>query len=295
MILGYDVAMDTSFLQSQEWAKFQTETGVKTRVFAIGGNQVQVLVYPTPLGDFWYVAHTNLLPEHYDELIAKAKLANILFIRFESQTKLAVLPNSARPVKHRQPANTVLLDLSKPVEEIFANMHQKTRYSIRQAETKNVKISWEKNAAVFHDLMKETAVRDHFNPHPQVYYEKMLACPLVEQITIFLENKPLASSIFIGFEKTFTYLHSASSGEHREAMASYLIQWTAIQYAKHKGFTTYDFWGVAPEGDENHSLAGVTRFKIRFGGERYQFGQAFEIPISKYKYWLFGLLKKMRF
>lgn len=287
--------MNTSFLQSQEWGEFQKQTGTKTRVFTIAGNQLQILVYSTPLGDFWYVAQANVSSEVYEELANKARTEHILFLRIEAQTSLDKLPKNARLVKPRQPANTVLLNLTKSAEDIFASMHQKTRYSIRQAETKNLKISWEKNAAVFHTLMKETAARDNFNPHPQEYYAKMLACPLVEQITIYLENKPLASSIFIGYQKTFTYLHSASSGEHRDAMASYLIQWTAIQHAKNKGFSVYDFWGVAPEGDENHSLSGVTRFKIRFGGERYTFGQAFEIPIQPFKYWVFILLKKIRF
>lgn len=293
-ILGYAMPMNTSFLQSQEWGKFQEQTGVKTRIFEVMDQKVQALIHPTMLGDFWYFAHVDLSPEACKELIAKAKSENILFLRIESRVPLATLPKGAQIVKHRQPAETVLLDLNKSVTDIFAVMHQKTRYSIRQAETKNLTISWEKNAKVFHELLQETAARDHFKPHTEQYYATMLACPLVEQITVYLENKPLASSIFIGFEKTFTYLHSASSSEHRDAMASYWIQWNAIQHAKAKGFEIYDFWGVAPEGDEHHSLSGVTRFKIRFGGVRFTFGQAFEIPIQPLKYRLFNFLKKLR-
>lgn len=294
MILGYAMPMNTSFLQSPEWGKFQEQTGVKTRFFEVVGQKLQAIIHPTLLGEFWYIAHASLPHDAYAELVSKGKSENILFLRVESQVPLVTLPKGARMVKHRQPAETVLLDLTRPVPEIFAAMHQKTRYSIRQAETKNLTISWEKNANVFHDLLTETAARDNFKPHPLEYYSQMLLCPLVEQITVYLENKPLASAIFIGYQNTFTYLHSASSSEHREAMASYLIQWTAIQRAKAKGFTIYDFWGVAPEGDEKHPLAGVTRFKIRFGGMRYQFGQAFEIPIQPWKYRLFNFLKKIR-
>lgn len=286
--------MNTSFLQSQEWGKFQEQTGVRTRIFEVAGQKVQALIYSTMLGEFWYVAHVSLSNDACTELVAKGKLENILFLRIESQVPLLTLPKGAQIVKHRQPAETVLLDLNKTIADIFAAMHQKTRYSIRQAETKNLRVSWEKNAKVFHELLLETAARDNFKPHTEQYYSNMLACPLVEQITVYLENKPLASSIFIGFEKTFTYLHSASSSEHRDAMASYLIQWNAIQHAKAKGFEIYDFWGVAPEGVEHHSLSGVTRFKIRFGGARYAFGQAFEIPIQPLKYRLFNFLKKLR-
>ncbi len=293
--MGYAILMNSSFLQSPDWGKFQESVGVKTRIFQVGGESVQALVYTSPLGDFWYLAHVNVPLAIYEEIIKQAQAAkNVLFVRIEPQTSLLELPKTARLIKHRQPEFTVRLDLTKPLADIFANLHQKTRYSLRQAEEKNLRVSSEKNSEIFNSLLKETVARDTFNPHPQVYYEKMLACPLVEQITIFWENKPLASSIFIGFDKTYTYLHSASSSEHREAMASYWAQWSAIQQAKIKGFTTYDFWGVAPEGDEKHSLAGVTRFKIRFGGERYQFGQAFEIPLKPFRYWLFNFLKKIR-
>ncbi len=287
--------MNTSFLQSEEWGHFQEQTGVKTRFLALSQGKVLVLVHTTPLGDFWYIPHAELSLETCMEIKALAKAdKRVLFIRLEPYASLPQLPVGACKVKNRQPAETVLLDLGKPVTDIFASMHQKTRYSIRQAETKNLHVSWEKNTEVFHELMKETATRDNFAPHPREYYDKMVNCPLVEQVTVYLENKALASAIFVGFEKTYTYLHSASSSEHRDAMASYLIQWQAIQRAREKGYEVYDFWGVAPEGDENHSLSGVTRFKIRFGGTRYKFGQAFEIPVQAFKYKIFNFLKKIK-
>ena len=59
-------------------------------------------------------------------------------------------------------------------------------------------------------------------------------------------------------------------------MPTYLLQWEAIRWAKEKGCTQYDLWGVPDEDDEtleanftdrNDGLWGVYRFKRGFGGE----------------------------
>ena len=278
-------SMDKSFLQSPEWGAFQAQVGGQPKIIA----NVQVLEYATPVGNFWYLPHAS----RGEVLIPEAKKQGIVFIRVEPLVS-GPLPTGARPVKNRQPQNTLILDLTKSLENLLAEMHQKTRYNIRLAEKKNLKISWEKNPELFINLMKDTSRRDKFGAHSPEYYKKMLDCKLVEQGTVFFENQPIASAIFIGYEKTYIYLHGASSNEHRDAMAPHLLQWSAITRAKNNDFTRYDFWGIAPEDADNHPLAGVTRFKLGFGGQRYEFGQAFERPIKPFKYAIFNLLKKIR-
>lgn len=277
--------MDKSFLQSPEWGAFQAQVGGQPKIIT----NVQVLEYTTPVGKFWYLPHAS----GAEALIPEAKKQGVVFIRVEPVIASS-LPASAVAVKNRQPQNTLILDLSKSLENLLADMHQKTRYNIRLAAKKNLKISWEKNPELFINLMKDTSARDKFGAHSPEYYQKMLDCKLVEQGTVFFENQPLASAIFIGYEKTYTYLHGASSNEHRDLMAPYLLQWSAITRAQTNGFTKYDFWGIAPDGADNHPLAGVTRFKLGFGGQQYEFGQAFEIPIKPFKYAIFNLLKKIR-
>lgn len=287
--------MNTSFLQSPEWGQFQQQVGVKSQLLAVSGTQIQALIYPTPLGNFWYIPHADLSFEGYQELVHLAKKQkNIIFIRVEPQKPLTAMPAGAHVVKNRQPEHTVILNLNRDLPDILAAMHQKTRYSIRAAQEKKLSVDFGKNKQIFHDLMRETAKRDNFIPHPPEYYNHLIDCPLVEQITVSLANQPLATALFIGYKQTYTYLHSASSSLHREAMASYWLQWQAIGHAKEHGYSMYDFWGVAPENDEKHSLAGVTRFKIRFGGERYQFGHAFELPVKRWRYYVFIFLKKLR-
>lgn len=59
-------------------------------------------------------------------------------------------------------------------------------------------------------------------------------------------------------------------------MPTYAVQWAAMRWAKARGCTTYDLWGVPDEPEEtlerhfterNEGLWGVYRFKRGFGGQ----------------------------
>ena len=71
------------------------------------------------------------------------------------------------------------------------------------------------------------------------------------------------------------YFYGASSNEHRNLMAPYAVQWSAMQWARTKGCTSYDLWGVpdyeleyleSEFAQKNDELWGVYRFKRGFGG-----------------------------
>jgi peptidoglycan pentaglycine glycine transferase (the first glycine) len=78
--------------------------------------------------------------------------------------------------------------------------------------------------------------------------------------------------------KTAWYLYGASTEVERNRMPTYLLQWEAIRWAKSKGCTEYDLWGI-PDMDEeelekaftakrsHEGLWGVYRFKRGFGGD----------------------------
>lgn len=280
-----------SFLQSWEWGEFQGQVGNTPRRFLVNGVAVQIFVHHVPFGVFWYVPHADLESKDYELLRAFARQENkVIFIRVESLS-LIELPAGVILVKHRQPEHSLILDLQKSLEDLLKEMHQKTRYNIRLAEKKNLVISWKKNADIFNHLMNDTATRDKFGAHRPEYYKKMLDCPLVEQVTVYLNEEPLASAIFVSNGFIYIYAHGASSNAHRECMAPHLLQWSAIQHAKQNGFLIYDFWGVAPENMTNHPWAGVTRFKLGFGGVRTTVGPAFEIPVKRLLYRLFNVWK----
>jgi lipid II:glycine glycyltransferase (peptidoglycan interpeptide bridge formation enzyme) len=209
-----------------------------------------------------------------------------------------------------QPSQTLILDLKKEPEKLLAAMHEKTRYNIRLAEKKGVRVyaasGKEDSFEIFWDLLQETTERDAFRSHDKTYYRTMLETlagdpaangktrPVAKLAFAEHDGRVLAANLMIYFGKTVTYLHGASSRVQREVMAPYLLHWQLIREARSWGYDAYDFWGVAPENEPDHPWAGITRFKRGFGGTYVEYPGAFDLPISRFWYTLYTLARRLR-
>lgn len=195
--------------------------------------------------------------------------------------------------KEVQPRETRILDIYKSEETLLVDMHQKTRYNIRLAEKKGVVVTKTQNFEEFWGLMQETAKRDTFKLHPRTYYEEMLEIGKVygrsseDGLTIELfiaehKGNTVAGAIVAFFGKRATYLHGASSEEHRNIMAPHLLHWEIIKEAKKRGCTEYDFWGISES-----RWPGVTRFKRGFGGREARYIGAYDFVFDAFWYGLY--------
>lgn len=180
-----------------------------------------------------------------------------------------------------QPPRTLIVDLRPDEEEILLAMKQKTRYNIRLAGRKDVVVRQGtiEDIPVFNGLMQVTGNRDEFGIHQPEYYRTAFETFAPQHAAMFLaeyEGRPLAALMVFAVGQRAAYLYGASSNEERQRMPTYAIQWAAMQWAKERGCTEYDLWGVpdAPEEqleeeftERSDGLWGVYRFKRGFGGE----------------------------
>ena len=180
-----------------------------------------------------------------------------------------------------QPRRTLLVNLAPDEKDILATMKSKTRYNIRLAARKGVTVRQGGAADVetFNQLMSVTGTRNSFGVHSAAYYRAAfdLFAPH-DQVALFLaeyRGEPLAGLMAFALGRTAWYFYGASSDTHRNLMAPYAIQWAAMHWAKARGCTTYDLWGVPDEDEETletqfterrEGLWGVYRFKRGFGG-----------------------------
>jgi len=149
--------------------------------------------------------------------------------------------------------------------------------------------------AIWYDLYKQTAVRNNFFLHDISYFRIVLSARAndtlspadVHLLVAEVEGKPLAAMFLVVSANRGTYLYGASATENRNYMATYALQWRAMQIAKEKGCTEYDFFGVAPQADESHPMYGLYRFKTGFGGEIFHRMGCWDYPLDneKYKYY----------
>lgn len=169
-----------------------------------------------------------------------------------------------------QPRHTLLLDLTKSEDELLNGLSQKTRYNLRLAQKKGVKVSLDNTRLEeFYALFQKTGQRQKIRLFSRAYFEKLLQLPFVKLYLAQVNGQYVAASIVVSWNNTATYLFGGSDYKYRAVMASYLLQWQAIQDAKAQGCVVYDFWGVAPQdaAGRERNWQGITRFKQGFAPE----------------------------
>lgn len=197
-----------------------------------------------------------------------------------------------------QPRFVMTLDLNYSLENLLNKMKSKTRYNVRYAKRRGVRVVLAREKTdlnIFYDLLQETAIRDNFTVRPLSYFEAMweylVKNGLAQLFVAYSENTPLAGAISFRLGKRVWYVYGASSNQQRNLQAAHLIQWEMICWAKSHGCHVYDFRGVSGDLDPKNPLYGLFRFKEGFGAEMIEYVGEYDLPMSRggYALWQGGL------
>ena len=327
------------FLQSSEWRKFQEATMKRTFHLDLSHPNtlprgewdfefwMNVIEHKLPIvGKYFYVprwpeARITNYEVGIKKIIELARENKIGWIRIdpENQRILDLIKNNLdheiKKAPHdMQPKELFVIDILKSEEELLSEMKAKTRYNIKLAEKKDVKVvvsREEKYVEEFLRLVKATAKRKKINFHPEDYYRKMIEMIGENILKLYCAEyngpastreddsstrggKVIAANLVVFYNKTAIYLHGATDDEYRNVMAPYLLQWQAIKDAKNAGCEKYDFGGVKM-GDSN-SWGGITKFKLGFSENTkpIEFPGSYDIVISPLRYWVYRILQKIK-
>ncbi|QBQ40175.1 lipid II:glycine glycyltransferase FemX [Sphingobacterium psychroaquaticum] len=192
------------------------------------------------------------------------------------------------------PSNTIFMDLKKNHDLLLGEMKPKTRYNINLSKRKGVKVRslGLESLEIWYELYRQTAQRNNFFLHDISYFRIVLTARANDTLSpadVYLlvaevDDVPLAAMFLVVSANRGTYLYGASATENRNYMATYALQWRAMELAKEKGCTEYDFFGVAPKADPSHPMYGLYRFKTGFGGSMYHRMGCWDYPLNKDKY-----------
>lgn len=291
-------------LQTAEWGELKSAFGWDVARVVSGDWGVQILFRKLPLGftvgympkpvdGNWLLENGN---SFWAEVDTVCRQKRAVFLKIEPDcwdSEFTIPTNYQLPITisphNIQPPRTVIVSLEGTDDEILARMKQKCRYNVRLAEKKEVTVrSWD-DLDGFHRLMTVTGGRDGFGVHSLDYYRKAyeLFHPtgVADILVAEFDSRPLAALMVFALGKRAYYLYGASTDEERNRMPTYLLQWRAMQWARERGCTEYDLWGV-PDEDEStleaqfenrhEGLWGVYRFKRGFGGEVKRAAQALD-------------------
>jgi lipid II:glycine glycyltransferase (peptidoglycan interpeptide bridge formation enzyme) len=170
-------------------------------------------------------------------------------------------------------------------------MHHKTRYNIRVAERRGVRVRLGTAAdlSTFYTLLQETARRDGFLVRGQEYFRGMwrhcLDAGLGWMLLAEADGDCLAGAIVFQVGEMAWYLYGASTSRRRDLMPAYAVQWDAILRSLQAGCRIYDFRGVSGDLDPENPLYGLFRFKRGFGAELVELVGEWDRPYRPAAYW----------
>jgi lipid II:glycine glycyltransferase (peptidoglycan interpeptide bridge formation enzyme) len=279
-------------LQTEPWGRLKSQFGWQAERV----EETLVLYRRLPLGlTIAYVPRGPQVPGDvpaaiFARLDDAARRRHAVLLKIEPdlpdapQHAQALVSRGFRPSPQTvQPRRSLVLDLAGSEDEVLARMKQKTRYNIRLAAKKDVRVrpaETPADVAAFTALMQATGAREAFGVHAPAYYcaafdlfQPLGQCRL---ILAELAGQPLAGVMVFALGERAWYFYGASSDQERSRMAPYLAQWEAIRWARARGARWYDLWGV-PDEDEaalegqferrQDGLWGVYRFKRGWGGQ----------------------------
>lgn len=280
-------------LQSWEWGELKSRYGWRAQRLAWEGGRAvaQTLtrsagrgllkVMYVPKGPLLDWDDTALRDRVLDDLQRLAQRERAILLKIDPDVSDS---STAVTLQHRgwrfspdqvQFRNTVTLDLRRSEAELLAAMKQKTRYNVRLAAKKGVRVRLGVASLSDFDLLyrmyAETSLRDGFVIRSAAYYKDvwgtLIQAGFAQPLIAAVEGEPVSALVLFVFAQTAWYFYGMSHDAHREKMPNHLLQWEAIRWARQRGALTYDFWGAPDELVETDPLWGVWKFKDGFGGE----------------------------
>jgi len=314
-----------SFLQSGFWGSFKAQFGWEAfafrTVWKTESNKQEektLLVLRRRFAPVFALAYVPWGPElpasvpcqnALEELAKclKEKLPkDTVFIRFDppwlldSNGQSTIPPSFIRAEADIQPPDSVILDLTQPMDIIIENMKPKWRYNYRLALKKGVKVRQadKSEIEIFYTLLEETSKRDKIAIHDLEYYKSLFYvnydAPDIRVYFAEYEKDTLAGIVTLFRGADAVYLYGASSDNKRNLMPAYALQLKAIEDAKNYGCINYDFFGIPPSTDTAHPMSGLYLFKTGFGGKIIHRPGSWDYPYNNIFYRIFRIIESLR-
>ena len=101
------------------------------------------------------------------------------------------------------------------------------------------------------------------------------------------DKQIMSAALFLTFGSEVVYLASGSYKEFMELNAQYFMQWEMIKYAIENKYKVYNFYGISGNFDKDNERYGVFDFKKGFNATVNELIGEFDLPISKFWYFLY--------
>lgn len=177
----------------------------------------------------------------------------------------------------RMKSGTVILDLRKPEEQLWKEVHSKNRWSVKKARKLGVGFEVGGDRDACYRLYLETCRRNLIAPmYPELFSSRG------RLFTATHENRLAAFAVLVERpeDKSAELWLNASDYALRETQANSLLYWEFIRHYRAAGYETLDLGGIDLHASFNR---GNDRFKLRWGGARV--ARETEVGLLHYVWW----------
>lgn len=250
----------------------------------LGVAQLLVRRLPKPLNSLVYIPRGPIELEREGEAV-RDQLAVYARRKYKAVT-LTAEPDAVGSVDwkgwRKSPnrillARTAVMDLTRPDEELMADMSKKTRQYIRKSAGEGIEVTTAQDLSEVNECLaiyKQTAERAGFALHDDSYYHDIF--------TNLGDDSPVYMGKYKGETVAFLWpivtpevafeLYGGMNDEGQRMRANYYLKWSVIQAMKRQGVQRYDVNGLLNDG--------VTAFKKGFIPEETEMAGTFDKPLS---------------
>lgn len=308
---------ESNFLQSWEWGEFSKALGksvvrrkvghkaIYTAVVENSRRGIYMTIAGGPLMDY---ADEEIRTLVFDDIKAVAIAHNCVFVRIRPQLESNVGHKDMFKLHGLKPAPMPLsvehagvLDLASSEEEIIAGMSQSLRRKIRKAQKAGIEIDVSTDPGrldTFYDIHAEHAARMGYVPFTKDFLVKQFsafgASDRALMYTASKDGSVIAQNFMIFYGEEASYHYGVSTSDGVKLSSAPLLHLAAMEEARSRECSRYNFWGIVDDDDTEHRYYGVSQFKRSFGVSDLKHLPAHDLIISKARYRANWLLETAR-
>lgn len=172
---------------------------------------------------------------------------------------------------------TIIMDLSKSIDDIWRNLHKKRRRNIRRAKERGLEFREAENSSEMKDyyrLERQTNHRLGLQPEPysffQAIWKHLVNTGKAKVFFVYHKHDPIAGEIGLTYDnKCELYSwRGASDSRFWRLHPNDFIAWSLIEWGHNSGYKTYDlvhYYTDSPKGQ----FYNLYMFKKHFGTKVY--------------------------
>ncbi len=196
-----------------------------------------------------------------------------LFEEFKHELKIKFHPEIPKHFKEfglKEPESTkdtyFIEDIDRKSEqEIYSCFRKTLRHSIKKAENEKIKLEKCENQndlRLFYNLYLKTIKRHKTIAYPFSFFKYFFNSSNVEIVLAKYEDRIIAGSIFLFYNKFVHYFLNASDYNYRDKKPTYLILWNQIKSCLQKEHKVFDLGGTGRDSQ-------LEVFKRGWGTQKY--------------------------